>query len=194
MRKLAHEEILRLREQNQSAKRNPISLLLNDIRSLHNVGAIFRIADGIRAEKIYLCGITGKPPSRMITKTALGAEMSVPWEYHADAFEIASHLKENGTQLIVLEHTDSSVSYVEAKPKAPVCLVIGNEVTGVDENLVSIADLAVELPMMGEKNSLNASVAAGILAYRIAESLGLAPNALMDNYPDHFSMKALGLP
>ncbi len=174
MKKLTHEEILRLREQNQSARRNPISLLLNDIRSLHNVGAIFRIADGIRAEKIYLCGITGKPPSRMITKTALGAEMSVPWEYRADAFEIANHLKENGTQLIVLEHTNSSISYAEAKPKAPVCLVIGNEVTGVDESLVSIADLAVEIPMLGEKNSLNASVAAGILAYRIAESLGLS--------------------
>ena len=82
MRKLAHQEILNLRKQNQLAERNPISICLNDIRSLYNVGAIFRIADGLRAEKIYLCGITGKPPHRAITKTALGSEENVPWEYH----------------------------------------------------------------------------------------------------------------
>lgn len=192
MKKLTHEEILEIRKQNQFSKRTPISLLLNDIRSLHNVGAIFRIADGIRAEKIYLCGITGKPsaegearhrrPNRMIAKTALGAEVSVPWEYHAEAFEIAKRLKKSGTQLIVLEHTDSSVLYSDAKPQAPVCLIIGNEVTGVDQNLVELADLAVEIPMMGEKNSLNASVAAGILAYRVLENLGftLAPSAIMN--------------
>lgn len=180
MKKLTHEEILEVRKKNQSAGRTPIYFLLNDIRSLHNVGAIFRVADGIRAEKIYLCGITGKPPHRMITKTALGAETSVPWEYCADAAEIASKLKKSGVQLIALEHTDSSILYSDAKPHAPACLIIGNEVTGVDQNLVEAADLAVEIPMMGEKNSLNASVAAGILAYRMAESLGFTDHS--DNF------------
>lgn len=183
MRKLSHEEILELRGQNQLSKRNPISLLLNDIRSLHNVGAIFRIADGIRAEKIYLCGITGKPPHRMITKTALGAESSVPWEYHRNAVEIANQLKQTGVQLIALEHTDSSMLYSDVKPKTPVCLMIGNEVTGVDANLVALADLAVEIPMLGEKNSLNASVAAGILAYHVAGSLGFP------DHPNNFLLK-----
>lgn len=187
MRKLAHAEILEARKKNQSTGRTPIYFLLNDIRSLYNVGAIFRIADGIRAEKIYLCGITGRPPSRMIAKTALGAESSVPWEYHKDAYEIAGILKKNSVQLIALEHTDSSVLYSDAKPEAPVCLIIGNEVAGIDENLISISDLAVEIPMMGEKNSLNASVAAGILAYQIAGSLSFS------NHPHNFLPQGFNL-
>ena len=169
MRKLAHQEILGLRETNQSLERNPISICLNDVRSLYNVGAIFRIADGIRASKVYLCGISGKPPDRSITKTALGAEMSVPWEYHPNARELLSELKKSGHQIVAMEQTDESADYTEAKLEFPVCFVVGNEVSGVDSEIVALADLAIQIPMLGEKNSLNVSVAAGIVAYRFLE-------------------------
>ena len=166
MRKLSHEEILTLRKENKSKDRHPISFLLNDVRSLYNVGAIFRIADGIHAEKIYLCGITGKPPHRAITKTALGAETVVPWEYHENASTILSDLKVRGVHRVVMEHTTQSIPYFDAPFSFPVCLVVGNEVTGVDLALVELADQAVEIPMHGEKNSLNVAVAAGIVGYQ----------------------------
>ncbi len=165
MRKLTHEEILTSRRKNQLLDRSPISFLLDDVRSFYNVGSIFRIADGIRAEKVYLCGITGKPPARAITKTALGAEASVPWEYHADTLQLARQLKESGRQLIVMEHTDESITYLQLKPSFPVCLIVGNEVCGVRPELVQLADSACEIPMGGTKNSLNVAVAAGIAAY-----------------------------
>ena len=167
MRKLTHEEILVLRKENKSKERLPISFLLNDIRSLYNVGAVFRVADGIRAEKIYICGITGRPPDRAITKTALGAEATVPWEYHRDARSLILQLKSSGVQIVVLEHATESVSFAEADFKFPACLILGNEVTGVDEVLVELSDQAVEIPMHGEKNSLNVALAAGIVGYHL---------------------------
>ena len=165
MRKLTHQEILDLRKNNSTRERSPISMCLNDVRSLYNVGAIFRIADGIRAEKVYLCGITGKPPHRSITKAALGAEASVPWEYRKDAVYLLQEIKSSGVQVAVMEHTDQSVDYTEAKWNAPVCLVVGNEVSGVDSEIISLADFAVEIPMLGEKNSLNVAVATAVIAY-----------------------------
>jgi tRNA G18 (ribose-2'-O)-methylase SpoU len=167
MKKLAHEEILAIREKNRGLERNPIAICLNNIRSLYNVGSIFRIADGIRAEKIYLCGITGKPPHRAITKAALGAEESVPWEYHPNAVLLLERLKSIGYEIAVMEHTDESISYAEAKFHFPVCLVVGNEVTGVDPEGISLANLAVEIPMLGEKNSLNVAVATGIVGCHV---------------------------
>lgn len=167
MRKLTHPEILSLRKQNESKERSPISILLNDVRSLYNVGSIFRIADGIRAEKVYLCGITGAPPDKAITKTALGSEAYVPWEYCRDARVICEKLRSNGTQLIVMEHTDSSVNYLEAKIQFPCCLIVGNEVAGVDSALVELADLAIEIPMNGEKNSLNVAIATAVASYHL---------------------------
>ncbi len=177
MRKLTHEEILALRQENKSLPWNPIAFLLNDIRSLYNVGAIFRIADGLRAQRMYLCGITGKPPERPITKTALGAERIVPWEYHENAHELVQELKVSGHQIVVMEHTDESIPYDEIGARGhvplqfPICLIVGNEVSGVDPDLVSLADLAVEIPMCGEKNSLNVSVAAGIVSYHMLTEL-----------------------
>ena len=186
MRKLTHQEILALREGNRACERNPISICLNDVRSLYNVGAVFRIADGIRASKVYLCGITGKPPHRAITKTALGSEASVPWDYHSDIHDLLSELKTSGHQIAVMEHTDGSVSYTDAKIQSPVCLVVGNEVTGVDRSVVAFADFAVEIPMFGEKNSLNVGVATGIVAYRFLEALQI-------NHAGNFPLKEIKL-
>jgi len=165
MRKLTHEEILSLRLQNNAKPRNPISICVNDVRSLYNVGSIFRVADGIRAEKVYLCGISGKPPDRAITKTALGAEDSVPWEYHRDITLLLGQLRLGNYQIVALEHTTSCLAYTDFKPEFPICLVVGNEVCGVDSELMTQIDQAIEIPMMGEKNSLNVAVATGIIGY-----------------------------
>lgn len=177
MRKLTHEEILAERQKNKHLSRNPVSICLNDVRSLYNVGAIFRVADGIRAEKVYLCGITGKPPHRAITKTALGAESDVPWEYCKSAEELLVRLKSSGYQIVVLEHTDESADYGSAFFSFPVCLVAGNEVSGIDPELLKAADLAIEVPMRGEKNSLNVAVATGIVCYRLVALLERGRNA-----------------
>ena len=173
MRKLSHKEILALREKNRELERSPISICLNNVRSLYNVGAIFRIADGIRAGKVYLCGITGKPPDRFITKTALGAEESVPWEYHKDVCDLLQKLKASGHQIIAMEHVEQSIDYADVKINFPLCLIVGNEVNGVDSDVLSLSDLAVEIPMLGEKNSLNVAVAAGIVAYRFLREYSL---------------------
>lgn len=188
MRKLTHQEILAARQENKTKERNPISIVLNDVRSLYNVGAIFRIADGIRAEKIYLCGITGTPPAegearrgrpnRAITKTALGAEETVPWEYQSDACALLLALKSRGDYLIAMEHTDQSILYSEVRPTFPVCLIVGNEVSGVDPEILRLAHCAVEIPMLGEKNSLNAAVATGIVSYQILASFGRGEKTL----------------
>ncbi|PIQ85807.1 MAG: RNA methyltransferase [Candidatus Omnitrophica bacterium CG11_big_fil_rev_8_21_14_0_20_45_26] len=165
MRKLTHPEILTLRSQNAFLPRTPVSICLNDVRSLYNVGSVFRTADGMRAEKLYLCGISGKPPERAITKTALGAETSVPWEYRRQAVPLLKELKAKGYQIVVMEHTTQSVSYADFKPIFPVCLVAGNEVSGVDTAIIDLADVLIDIPMLGEKNSLNVGVAMGIAAY-----------------------------
>lgn len=184
MRKLTHTEILALRAKNASLERIPISLCLNDVRSLYNVGAIFRIADGIRAEKIYLCGITGKPPDRFISKTALGAETSVPWEYHRDATSVLQKLKTSGYQILAMEHAEESINYANADIHFPLCLVVGNEVSGIDSAILSIADQAIEIPMLGEKNSLNVAVATGVVVYQFLENLTLEKplNFLQKNF------------
>lgn len=173
MKKLTHQEILLERRKNKSLPRNPIVILLNDVRSLHNIGSIFRTADGIRAAKIYLCGISGKPPERSITKTALGAEQIVPWEYRKSALETAKELKSAGFHVVVMEHTNESVLYSDISFQFPVCLIVGNEVTGVDSELIELSDIAIEIPMMGEKNSLNVAVATGIAAYQLLTKISM---------------------
>ncbi len=173
MRKLTHEEISRNRfsiEQLRGQKRFPLSALIDDVRSLYNVGSIFRTADGARLEKLYLCGFTPFPPRREIEKTALGATATVPWEYHRQATEVIPALKEAGIRICVLEQTDRSIPVEEVTPESfPLCLVVGNEITGVSKTLIDQADLAVEIPMYGMKQSLNAAVAFGIAAFRLTE-------------------------
>lgn len=171
MRKLTHEEIVARQVGGLNKPRLPFYVILNNIRSLHNVGAIFRTADGVGVEKIWLCGITGYPPQGGIAKTALGAQDHVPWEYREDPVALAEEFKEQGYQIVLLEQTAGSVSHDVFIPRAPVCLIIGNEVNGVSEHLVSLCDAAIEIEMAGIKNSLNVAIAFGVAAYHIRACL-----------------------
>ena len=173
MRKLTHEEIVSRQDELQkiSVTTVPLTVVLNNIRSLHNVGAIFRTADGAGVEKIWLCGITGYPPDSQISKTALGAETRVAWDHSYKAMEVLRDLKKQGYQIVLLEQTTKSVSYHEFLPKAPVCLVLGNEIEGVSDELVELADACIEIEMAGLKNSLNVGVAFGIAAYHFRNCL-----------------------
>ena len=169
-RKLAFEEI-HARQPNldelQASPRHPVIVLGDDIRSLHNVGAIFRTSDAAHIQHLYLCGITGKPPRDEIRKTSLGAEESVPWSYEKDALVVIEKLRQQGYQICVLEHTTQSVNYQQTDYQFPLCLIIGNEYHGVNDELVAAADMAIELPMHGIKQSLNVSVAYGVAVYHL---------------------------
>lgn len=168
MRKLSNEELNRVSvEEFKNTKKNPFVILLDNVRSLHNVGATFRTADAFLAEKIYLCGITGTPPNREITKTALGATESVDWEYAQDSVKAAQQIQEAGYQLIVIEQVEKSISLQDMPfmRDAKYCFVFGNEVFGVNENLVEIANSCVEIPQFGTKHSLNISVSVGVVIW-----------------------------
>lgn len=170
IRKLTHQEILERQAAHPPAA-IPLTVVLNNIRSLHNVGSIFRSCDGAGAEKLWLCGITGYPPRAEISKTALGAEERVAWEHTKDAAGPVRALKKKGYHILALEQTDQSISYFDFRPAGPVCLIVGNEVEGVSGELIGLCDSAVDIPMRGVKNSLNAAVAAGILIYHLYSSL-----------------------
>jgi len=148
--------------------RVPVTVVCENIRSLYNVGSIFRTSDGAFIEKLYLCGYTGYPPRKEIDKTALGSVESVPWEHDTDTAGVLENLKSQGYTIVSLEHTDRSVQYDRAEYRFPLCLVLGNEVDGVTEECVSMSDMAVEIPMHGIKQSLNVSVAYGIALYHIS--------------------------
>jgi tRNA G18 (ribose-2'-O)-methylase SpoU len=171
MRKLTHEEIVTRQVKNADHTRLPLCVVLNNIRSLHNVGTIFRTADGAGVEKIWLCGITGYPPQKGIAKTALGSEDHVSWEYREDVLALVQDLKKEGYQIVLLEQMQDSVAHDAFKPKFPVCLVVGNEITGTAEGLSSLCDAAIEIEMDGIKNSLNAAVAFGIAVYQLRSQL-----------------------
>jgi len=171
MRKLTHEEIVTRQVKKADLPRLPVCVVLNNIRSLYNVGTIFRTADGAGIEKLWLCGITGYPPQGGIAKTALGAEDHVAWEYREDILGLLKELKAKGYQIVLLEQMEGSVLHDAFKPKAPVCLVVGNEIDGISEALQSVCDAAVEIEMDGIKNSLNVAVAFGIAVYQLRAQL-----------------------
>ena len=141
------------------------------VRATLNCRDLFRTADGAGVEKIWLCGITGYPPDSQISKTALGAEGRVAWDHSYKAADVLRDLKKQGYQIILLEQTTKSVSYHEFVPTAPVCLVLGNEIEGVSDELVGLADASIEIEMAGLKNSLNVSVSFGIVAYHFRNCL-----------------------
>ena len=170
MRKLELHEISQKRISPDSVsqvKRLPVYVLLDNIRSLYNVGSIFRTADAARVKKLILTGITGKPPRKEIDKTALGASETVPWEYDLSAVNALKHLKKQGIPIIILEHTDSNVEYRKMDYPFPCCLALGNEVNGIQQEILSLADACIEIPMFGTKHSLNVSVAFGIVIYEM---------------------------
>lgn len=180
MRKLKHEEIPRPDpEQLDSLRRHPISVVVDNVRSIYNVGALFRTSDAAFIEKIYLTGITGTPENRGLHKTALGAQDTVAWEYAPDAVSVVNRLRTVGHTIGVLEITDRPTYTTDVDERAfPLCLVLGNELHGVSPDIVKQADLALEIPQYGAKQSLNVAVAYGIAvfdlvrAYRRLAALG----------------------
>ena len=154
-------------EQFQQAEKLPYVLVLDNVRSLLNVGSIFRTADAFRVEKIFLCGITGTPPHRELAKTALGADETVPWQYAPDAAELVGQLRRAGYVVAVVEQTDRSQSLADFQPEAGrrYAFVLGNEVSGVGDEVVAQADVGLEIPQFGTKHSLNVAVAAGIVCW-----------------------------
>ena len=147
--------------------KTPIYFFLENIRSAHNIGSIFRTADGMGASKIFLSGYTCKPPHRELAKTSLGAEFSVDWEHNEDTIFLANKVKDQKIKLVLLEHTKYSESLYKLDWEFPLCIVLGNEVEGVSEELIKLCDKHVEIPMHGIKQSLNVSVAAGIIGYEM---------------------------
>ena len=167
-KKLSMDELNRKSvEDFKNAEKNNLILLLDNVRSLHNVGSTFRTADAFLVKKIYLCGITGTPPNREIHKTALGAEESVDWEHHADSIKLIQQLKEEGYKIVCLEQTDKSTSLKNFTPQkySKYCFVFGNEVFGVEQKLIDHADYTLEIPQYGTKHSLNVSVSVGIVIW-----------------------------
>ena len=169
MEKLSHDEIARNRvplDTIGSAARRPIYALADNIRSLYNVGSIFRSSDGAMIEKLFLTGYTPHPPRKEIDKTALGATHTVPWEYHRNPMDAVAAIKSLGVKLCVLELTTASRPYYELTPQEfPLCVVVGNEITGVSKEIIDAADMAIDIPMFGHKQSLNVAVAYGIVVY-----------------------------
>lgn len=145
-----------------------IYILLNNVRSMHNTGAVFRSADAFGVKKIFLGGITGCPPHREIHKTALGAEESVSWEHHPDATSLVLELKRQNFCVVAIEQSERSVELQQwSAPEGKILLVMGNEITGVEEGLLTLADEIVEIPQFGVKKSLNVSVTTAILLWEI---------------------------
>lgn len=141
--------------------------VLDNIRSLHNVGSIFRTADGAGVEKLYLCGMTGTPPRAEIRKAALGAEEIVAWQYFATTKEALQYLRAEGYQLVALERTETNFDFRAAQYKFPLALIVGHEYEGIAPEILSECDMVVSLPMHGRKQSLNVAVAFGVAAYEI---------------------------
>lgn len=144
-------------------------LILPNIRSAHNVGAMFRTADGAGVDKIYLTGYTPCPPHPRLDKVSLGAEKWMPWEYSKQTGKVLIQLKEQGYKIVALEQTKKSVNIYKYQPKFPLALIVGNEKTGVTKSMLKYCDDAIELPMQGRKKSLNVSVAAGIAMFYLSQ-------------------------
>jgi len=177
MRKLSLDELNRISvEVFRAAEKLPVCIVLDNIRSLHNVGAVFRTADAFRIEKLYLTGITGTPPHREIHKTALGATESVAWQYVEKPEDAVISLKQAGYTVVVAEQTDESLALhaFTPPPNSKIALVFGNELHGVSDAVINLADLAVEIPQAGTKHSLNVSVCAGIVMWELVRKLKFA--------------------
>ncbi len=173
-RKLKLEELNRLSITDfKSKKKDPIVVLLDNVRSLHNVGSVFRNCDSMAVEKLYLGGITAKPPHREIQKTAIGATESVKWGHVENAESVVLKYKTLGYKIIAVEQTDNSTYLTKYKWNDEKTMIIfGNEVDGIQQKLIDMADLSIESPQWGTKHSLNISVSAGIILWDLKSKLG----------------------
>ncbi len=171
MKKLTHDEISLKRstiETLHQVRKLPVYVILNSIRSNYNVGSIFRTSDGAMIEKLYLCGYTPCPPKKEVLKTALGSTESVMWEYVKDAKTIINELKSKAIQICALELTEKSVPYHQiTSDDFPICLIVGNEITGVSQELLDLCDKSIEIKQYGIKQSLNVAVAYGIAIFEL---------------------------
>jgi 23S rRNA (guanosine2251-2'-O)-methyltransferase len=145
----------------------PVSVLLDNVRSLYNVGAFFRTADAVRLEKLLLCGITGRPPKRAITKTALGAEETVAWAHTWEPVPLVEEMRRRGYEIAAVETAVHAVDLFDWAPRFPVCLLFGHEVEGIRPELSALADTHVRIPMLGAKHSLNVATAGGVVIYEL---------------------------
>lgn len=174
VRKLKNIELNRLTvDEYKTTNKLNVVVVMDNIRSLHNVGSLFRTTDAFALEAVYLCGITGKPPHKEITKTALGSDMSVEWKHYPDTMEAIAELKQQGYTIAGLEQTEGStlLNEWEIKPNEKIALVAGSEVDGVSQEVVNACDILVEIPQHGTKHSLNVSVATAVALWHIVEVL-----------------------
>ena len=174
MRKVRTIEMQRLTvEEFQQAEKLPLIVVLDDVRSMYNVGSVFRTSDTFRVEAVYLCGISCTPPATEIHKTALGAEDSVAWRYFKTALEAVDELKKAGYTVFSVEQVEHSTKLQTFEPQRgqKYAVVLGNEVKGVHQEVVDASDGCLEIPQLGTKHSMNVSVTAGIIIYKFAESL-----------------------
>ncbi|MGA2119158.1 MAG: RNA methyltransferase [Bryobacteraceae bacterium] len=145
----------------------PVSVLLDNVRSLYNVGSFFRTADAAAVQKLYLCGITGRPPKKALSKTALGAEETVAWEHGWDAVAMLEALRERGVEMAAIETSVHAVDLYDWVPRFPVCVVFGHEVDGIRPEVSALCDTHVRIPMLGKKHSLNVATAGGVVIYEL---------------------------
>lgn len=174
MKKLILDDLNRKNvEEFKDATKTPIIIVLDDIRSLHNIGAFFRTSDAFLIEKIYLCGITATPPNKEIHKTALGATETVSWEYVKDVNELMVRLKNENIKILSVEQVEGSVmlNNLSVTLDEKYALVFGNEVKGVNQEVINVSDAVVEIPQLGTKHSLNVSVSGGIVIWDIFQKL-----------------------
>lgn len=157
----------------KSTKKKPLIVVLDNVRSLHNVGSVFRTSDAYLVEKIFLCGITAVPPSAEIHKTALGAENTVQWEYAENTVAVVDSLKANGYKVIAIEQVKESVSLNDfvIDDNRKYAVIFGNEVKGVQQSVIDQCDACIELPQFGTKHSLNVSVTAGIVIWEFSKQM-----------------------
>jgi len=170
MRKLKNSELDRLSiKEFKQSKKTPLIVILDNIRSLNNIGSVFRTSDAFLIEKIYLCGITAKPPHKDIHKTALGSTDTVAWEHVGNTISLVNKLKAEGVKVISIEQAENATMLNDFRPEASTtyAIVFGNEVKGVQQDVVDASDLVIEIPQYGTKHSLNISVSAGVVIWDV---------------------------
>jgi 23S rRNA (guanosine2251-2'-O)-methyltransferase len=176
MQKLTMDDLQRVSiPEYKDQEKLPVVVVLDNVRSMHNVGSVFRTGDGFSIEKLYLCGITAQPPHREIEKTALGASQSVDWKHFPDTLQAIAELKEAGYTIIAIEQASGSIMLNKFKPTADLkyALIFGNEVNGVDEEVMKTIDACIEIPQFGTKHSFNIVISAGIVLWDFFAKLRL---------------------
>jgi 23S rRNA (guanosine2251-2'-O)-methyltransferase len=174
MKKISNPDLGRLTiEEFKQVEKSNLIIILDDIRSLNNIGSVFRTSDAFKVKKIYLCGITAKPPHREIQKTALGATETVDWEYRENVVDLIQELKENEVDIFAIEQVEKSISLEKFQPNKTkdTAIVFGNEVMGVSQEAINICDGYIEIPQFGTKHSLNISVSCGVVVWDLFSKL-----------------------